>query len=609
VTINKIVMAAMGCLLLSASASALAQGECEAECYPKRWIYFGGNIVNSDIQKSFNDMLPRAKAGGFNGIALDAGGSNPFHFLLDPSKNNAADALKKALETAIKDANDHGLEVIPVGGRPSVPAYFHPELSEAFPTTTPYRVSGGRASPISENLVGDPSFTKVTQSSSSGWAYDVNTVAIANDVGRTDSRSMVLKGNDKNFTRLYTPVSLKKNSAYRLSFYLKPGVFTNPGRMQVLVQDIVNKTGVPLHDWNTAMGWGTTDGAFNTTNNTVLFEKHIKEAPGEWRQYSVYFNSGNHAKAWVYLMIGGADPGAGQVWVDDVEVSEIGIFNPLLRGVNDDYVVTSENGAVTYSPSVDYDVAAGELVIKNPKMTGTLQVKWRQSPEKIMYNAAAIDCGPDSPFQSIQKDLYNKIDLLFSGQRINTGRPKKYFLYYDEIRMLNWEEKLSGCSVPSSAATYLARMVNGIRANLSGVELLTWNDMFDPGMNALPSYFHVNGTLATASLADYGFDKEMVIVNWTIGQSASDIESRTKSLQYFQSHPQMVALYYDDLNSVDTWIAAMAEANARDVTNIQGIMYTTWKPRYEDIGKVAEKLRSAEATKRHWPRLVQPAIQ
>ena len=96
--------------------------------------------------------------------------------------------------------------------------------------------------------------------------------------------------------------------------------------------------------------------------------------------------------------------------------------------------------------------------------------------------------------------------------------------------------------------------------------------MFDPHHNALPGpYYLVNGTLADSW---EGLDEQVIPVVWYF-------EARHKSLPFFagRGHKYLIAGYYDGRpEQARDWLAA-----AEETPGCEGIMYTTWRNRYDDL--------------------------
>jgi hypothetical protein len=105
--------------------------------------------------------------------------------------------------------------------------------------------------------------------------------------------------------------------------------------------------------------------------------------------------------------------------------------------------------------------------------------------------------------------------------------------------------------------------------------------MFDPYHNARDRYYLVRGNLAGSW---EGLDPSVIVVNWNFGK-------RDDSLAFFanRGHRQIIAAYYDGpLERTRQWLES-----AQRVKGVTGIMYTTWRNRYEELEAFA-KIRTKE---------------
>ncbi|WEF34693.1 hypothetical protein [Pseudoduganella chitinolytica] len=634
--------------MLALWAGSVAAQECEATCFKKRWVYWGGNLMVTERDaagltpfESFNALLPKIKAAGFNGVALNLGGDGGYVQLVNPATSvERKKAISDRIKLAIGNANAAGLEVVPIGGHPELVSLLRPELQEAFPTTTPYKAVAGVASVVNAGRNVFPEAAGF-ELNASGWAVDAFNatyqagVEIDPTVGHDSARSMRMQswqalpaGKDWAASRLYRKLTLKPHTAYQVSFWLKPGAMTAPEKLQFFIQTSDSQPVAPLYRHaSQALGWGsTTTGDWNKEGNSTLFAAQAKEAAAgrpTWQQYNVQFNSGNFTEAYAYFGMYGAIEGANTVWIDDVKLEEIGITHPVER-VPGDYVVTrTSDGKVLTSG--DYAVAGDKLTIHNKDMANAdLKVAWRQSPKHMFKGVAAVACDAGD-FYNVQENYYvNAIAPLFNNQSASavTGSPKKYFMYYDEIPVLNWEQNDSRCS-RKSAGDYLGHMVRSVQNPLenAGVETLTWNDMFDPNMNAIARYHQVNGSLLKTGAAtsfktgndSIDLHPDTVIVNWTGGEQLTDAAQtkRRDSLLYFRHYPQVIALYYEKKDTTTAWLNALTAAYEKEKEldppaslKIDGIMYTTWFNNYGDLDAVAEQIRKSPYAK-YWPRRTQ----
>ena len=114
---------------------------------------------------------------------------------------------------------------------------------------------------------------------------------------------------------------------------------------------------------------------------------------------------------------------------------------------------------------------------------------------------------------------------------------------------------------------------------LDASDVYVWSDMFDPFHNAVKDYYLVRGDLAGSW---DGLDKRVVVANWNFGK-------RDESLKFFadRGHKQVIAGYYDGKpEQIRTWMES-----ARKVDGVVGVMYTTWRQKYDDLEAFARESR------------------
>jgi len=129
------------------------------------------------------------------------------------------------------------------------------------------------------------------------------------------------------------------------------------------------------------------------------------------------------------------------------------------------------------------------------------------------------------------------------------------------------ERKLSMARILGDCVTEQVRIIRDVNPQ---AELFIWSDMFDPNHNARADYYLVEGDF-TGSW-NY-IPKDLVIVCWYY-------DKRRESLAFFSSlgFRTLAGAYYDGdtLENPTGWLEAL-----NDTPGACGIMYTTWRNKYE----------------------------
>jgi hypothetical protein len=99
--------------------------------------------------------------------------------------------------------------------------------------------------------------------------------------------------------------------------------------------------------------------------------------------------------------------------------------------------------------------------------------------------------------------------------------------------------------------------------------------MFDPYHNATDNYYLSHGSWKDSWK---GLDPNVVVMNW-------NYDRRNQSLPFFADlgvH-QILSAYYDrPLSQVNSWLDS-----AKGVSNLDGVMYTTWVGDYSQLKNFA----------------------
>lgn len=576
------------------ATSAVASETCKSvNCFKKRWIYFGANMgrYKTTADPYYNklvELIGAAKDAGYNGIAINAGGSGSYMSMLtDPPYYPY---FYENYRSIIALAAAAGIELIPIDGHPENSTFRHPELIEALPVDRMrYHVQGAVASIAPESLT---SINGGFENGSTGWNLIEASKNMSLDTtvahsGHASVKFSTTQGASGVSRLLGVFNNLRPHTAYRMSFWIKTENYGMP--MIVQFYDPAGKTTI-YRNATTGLGWGTdANGAWNASGNTL-------DLTQDWKQYNLDFNTANETGFKFYIGTWAATMlNTGAAWIDDIEIREVGLPHVVRRSSLPVVVASDLTGAV-YTEGADYSLAGDQLSIpanSRIKDGDYLRVSSYQSGRGFSSGWGAPASACTQTFFDEQKAVYDKINALF-----NT--PSKFFIYYDEWRVMNWDPS---CNV-KSAGEYLANTTRKMQETLLSVnpalDMYIWNDMFDPNVNAVPLYYTVNGDLSNSV---QGLHPNTVVMNWT-GTKAKQVPS----LKFFadKHFHQMLALYYDDktLGATRDWLQNLSlaeQSSTSPVSGVDGFMYTTWygMENYGDLKNMTDLIKLEYP--QYWP--------
>jgi hypothetical protein len=309
----------------------------------------------------------------------------------------------------------------------------------------------------------------------------------------------------------------------------------------------------------------------------------------DWTTHHAVFNSLNNTNAQLYLGCWGGQTGS--LWFDDVVVEEVGLVNlvrregaplvirsdgsntALIEGQDFEHLIDPRMGVKPWKG--EYDIYHDPPVIKATLPDGTrLRVSYYYAATTLEDQAMICPSEPKT------------IELLRDQARRmhDAWHAKGYMMSFDEIRVLNWcaaceKRHLDAGTLLADAARTCAKILR--EANPGG-RIYVWSDMFDPNHNAHKDYYLVRGDL-TGSWE--GLEPDITIIPWYF-------ERRAASLKFFadRGHRQVIAGYYDHAPEQATeWLKA-----AQPFSGVEGIMYTTWEHKFNDLERFAEIVKASE---------------
>ncbi|MGD0522132.1 MAG: hypothetical protein ABSA48_12815 [Terracidiphilus sp.] len=304
-----------------------------------------------------------------------------------------------------------------------------------------------------------------------------------------------------------------------------------------------------------------------------LFETLAPSPTSGWRQVTTAFNSWFADR--IDLSFGVFRGVKGKVWVDDVEVEEVGLMN-VIRRDGAPLTVRDEMTGTVYKEGRDF------AAVSDPN----LDFRWTHPMPSIRllpggrihdgarlrvsyYHGTTIyaDDDPEVPIcpsaakvREIWKQQFPLIEKYLA--------PKRYFLDIgDEQRAFNRDQsclrrKKDASAIAGDTTQWLYDQVHAVNPK---AQVLVWSDMFDPNHNAVKKYFLVDGSLENTWKY---LPKDMGIVCWYF-------DKRRQSLDFFSGHGfKTFAAAGPDSDALENpkgWMEDM------DTTpGATGIMYTTW---------------------------------
>ena len=305
----------------------------------------------------------------------------------------------------------------------------------------------------------------------------------------------------------------------------------------------------------------------------ALYEAVAPSPTSGWRKVTTAFNSWYADR--IDLTFGVFRGKKGKVWVDDVEVEEVGLMN-IIRRDGAPLTVRDEKTGMVYKEGRDF------AAVSDPN----LDFRWSHAMPSIYllpggrihdrtrlrvsyYHGTTIYgdddseipiCASTAKVREIWKQQFPLIEKYLA--------PKRYFLDIgDEQRAMNRDEsckhrKLTAAALVGDTTQWLYDQVHAVNPK---AQVLVWSDMFDPNHNSLKTYFLVDGSLE--GTWKY-LPKDMGIVCWYFDQ-------RKNSLEFFSGHGfKTISSAGPDSAALDNpkgWMAVMDKT-----PGATGIMYTTW---------------------------------
>jgi hypothetical protein len=524
-----------------------------AQCslYSKElWVYAPANLLVPKEIDHLIALMDRAAPAGYT------------RFLIADSKFSRLHEMDeryfKNVERLTKHAESLGIKIVaavcPVGYSNDILSQ-DPNLAEGLPVIdAPFVVNGNIA-----NVQSEPSVELPTLSEKKKWGFI--------------DESFVLEGNSLRTTAPHSPntrimkkLKLTPFRHYRISLKIKTDQFNAPVEIKPLTPK------------------GRT---LNYTNLQV-------QSTQEWKTHTITFNSLDNEE--VNLYMGAWGPTEGTLWISEPILEACGAVNLVRRDTAPISVTAIDKDGKTTELVEGVDFEKWE----DPKLGcvpyGGEYETWHESPPirlfrklpdgtklsvsyfhtHVVYDGQVSGTISDKEFEELlQKQIHQVTDLFPNSDLM---------MSHDEYRVMGWTSsnipELSKNISPGELLTHNAQYCfDTIHRKSPKSQVFVWSDMFDPYHNAVDNYYLVNGSLKSATLP-----KDVRVMNWNFGK-------RQESLNHFAKlgHKQVIAGYYDgSVSQVNNWLDTVTDNN---ITGVEGVMYTTWQRKYQDLESFAKTVR------------------
>jgi hypothetical protein len=538
-------------ILTTGYAHAQTTAPSSPERFQYRWVYLMQNLQVEDNVPKVEAILRRAKAAGYNGIALADFKLN----ILDRVPERYFRNLARVKAVADELGMDIYPAVAPFGYSSGILAH-DPNLAEAIPVRdAAFVVRNGQAdiAEAGDLLGGIGEFENAPGDKFAGWDYQdaIGTGIVAD---RTVKRGGTQSLRIENIGTAHAPsgngriqklLTVEPFRQYHLSVWIKTEDFARPGEIKAIA---LPESGGP-----------------SLIQNSWRVQK-----TQDWTEYHAVFNSVDKTKVRVYAGVWGGT--TGKLWFDDLRLTEVGLLN-LVRRNDCPLVVRDTDTGTVYTEGKDYSPVRDEKIGMVP-YAGSYDV-YHTPPSITIPSGSRIKEG-----QRLRVSFWHTVSVYEEqvtaslthpkvyevvGKQVESVHkalsPKGYFLGYDEIRVGGWsgDKRTPGELLAES----VRKTVGIVRKTAPNATVFFWSDMFDPSHNAHGDYYLVNGSWAGAW---EGLPKDAVIVNWNSGKPK-------ESLPFFanRGHRQILAGYYDGRpDSIQQWLS-----DAKGISGVVGVMYTT----------------------------------
>lgn len=304
----------------------------------------------------------------------------------------------------------------------------------------------------------------------------------------------------------------------------------------------------------------------------------------DWTEAVLTFTTAEQTEINFYAGIW--DGKEGKIWLDDLSIESCDMNAPVDRAGTPITVKDVETGTI-YVKGKDFTpekLSIGRFT-KGVQCSPILIPEGSRIKEgaklTLTYYVPALSLKGQTSTCMSEPQLYELFEES-AAQIMEMLAPRKWFLSMDEIRAANSCEACRKRNLPLSEilGDCITRQYQIIQKVQPGAQVYIWSDMLDPNHNCHAEYMLCQGDFT--GVWDC-IPKELIISCWYH-------KKREESMKFFseKGFRTQGAAYYDvdSLDSSKEWLETCSRT-----PGCTGIMYTTWRQKYELMRGFGEMLQ------------------
>lgn len=527
------VLAMLAGIMMSSPAQAKNIFDWRMVIYPTLPISSSAKI------QELIDFTGRMQKAGFNGIFVD-GAKNRSLKTLGPQ-------VKADVQRLVAEAGKNGIAVVPMSqGQSGNTKFFDYNLDEAFPCkATRFVVSSGIA-----RARGDTTVSLANggfENGTTGWRI-LPFFKIDNTVKRSGNASLRCDDPKQDLVRASQNVQIKPYTAYELSMWVK-------------TQNIVSHT--TRYGDQKCRDIGFT--VQSPLSNYIYQDRYFNNGLGinsNWKLVKTAFHSLDRTSAMIEIQATKILQYTGTVWFDDVKITEIGLYESVVRpGLS---VMVKTTSGTILTEGKDYVVGNMQLTIPAGSAVhdgDELLVDWFKKANVVASHSNPAMCY--DTFWNATRDEIALEDEWF-------GTPKARLMKYSEWRLAGWDPVCNARYQIDQVGSGrymsdISNITNGLYKEANGSRIsIVFSDAYDPWHNSRSNYYVIRGGSVGSG---YDLDEDIIVMNWTV-------KGRSQSLSFFAG---------TDPTSRGVW--GVKKTRQRQIISSGPGMWTDWLPRVEALEK------------------------